>query len=479
RCCTRVLQTVEAEGTTVRPTTALPPGVVYWRMFGRRAGVTGSRASYTWEFEVRRRDTPVDSSWGTIRDFTGDGYDDLLMISGEFNADGTTPLYVVEGGPGGPTAPRVLGALGAVPSYGRPRIGDFDGDGRADFAYVRNDSGTISMHVVQSGRGAALRDQRLSYATISFADISAPTVVDWDGDGYSDLVTTVFFRWPSFWDIAGSVLVVYRGSPSGLSLRPQEVTTLPSPIARPWVQAGVELTDVDLDGFGDIFVSDRTASRSEYVRFVLHRRVGGSMQAEVFPTLPGPSGLTSDVMYPMNIGDVDGDGLGDLALRLRDYGTFYLYRQALGRPASFAVVSESPPAGGDLDFGAEIEGADLNGDGLSDVMVRSVSSTTEAWLDSGLPYNSGRMYVYFGGRDGLVTAPIWFDRVRPTDPMDNPRYFAAEIASPGDLNADGIDDAAVVDPSRDTCCYVMGSPGLVGAHLGGCTPIPGAGFRVF
>jgi hypothetical protein len=102
RCCTRVLATIEAEGTTVRPTEVLPPGVVYWRMFGRAGGATGSRASYTWEFEVRRRDTPVDSSWGTIRDFTGDGYDDLALFA-EWESDhNTSDLYVVEGSPEGP-----------------------------------------------------------------------------------------------------------------------------------------------------------------------------------------------------------------------------------------------------------------------------------------------------------------------------------------------------------------------------------------
>jgi hypothetical protein len=135
RCCTRVLAMIEAEGTTVRPTEALPPGVVYWRMFGRRAGATGSRASYTWEFEVRRRDTPVDSSWGTIRDFTGDGYDDVLLFAGRGIRDlDTSDLFIAEGSA---TGPRPLRSVGPVPITYAPwaRIGDFDGDGRADFCY--------------------------------------------------------------------------------------------------------------------------------------------------------------------------------------------------------------------------------------------------------------------------------------------------------------------------------------------------------
>lgn len=479
RCCTRVIQTLEAEGTTVRPTTALPPGVVYWRMFGRRAGVTGSRASYTWEFGVRRRDTPVDSSWGTIRDFTGDGYDDLVMLSGEFNVDGTTSLYVAEGGPAGPREPRVLTTVGDVPNYGRPRIGDFDGDGRADIAYEVRHSGRTSIDIVQSMRGSPPRYQRQSYSPDSNAEISSPAVVDWDGDGYSDMVTTVFLRARGTLGIVGSVLVVYRGSPSGLAIRPQELVVFPDSVTRPGVHMMVELADVDLDGFGDIFVLDQRPPSSEYGKFVLHRRSDGTMQAESFPALPGPPDVIGDVVYPVNIGDINGDGLGDLALRLRDFGAFYLYRWGSIDMMPFAAVRESPPAGGGVDFGSTIEGADLNGDGLVDLMVRSASSATESWLDTGFPYNSGRMYVYWGSRDGLLGDPIWFDRVRPTDPMDNPGAFAAWIASPGDLNADGIDDVSIVDPSRDTCCHVMGGASLVGAHLGECTPIPGRGFRVF
>ena len=75
--------------------TPLSVGVHYWRLFGTSGATTGANPSPTWEFFVGVRSAPVDTSWGTITDFNGDGYADV--------ATGTSPssvqLYL--GGAGG------------------------------------------------------------------------------------------------------------------------------------------------------------------------------------------------------------------------------------------------------------------------------------------------------------------------------------------------------------------------------------------
>lgn len=162
-------------------------------------------------------------------------------------------------------------------------------------------------------------------------------------------------------------------------------------------------------------------------------------------------------------------------LRPIGLGRLYLFRHATGYASPASVLEEDPALMGGDQFANEYEGADLNGDGLADLMVNSVTST----METSAPYNLGRMYVYLGGRDGLLPIPIWFDRVRPTDPMDDPPFFAGDITSPGDLNGDGIDDAVILDQNRGTWCYVMGSATLVGAHLAGCNPMPGRGLWLY
>lgn len=77
-CCNRPIATVDATGGHVRPTEALPPGVVFWRARGRIGDRVGREVSFTWEFGVRHRDTPTDTAWGVIKDINGDGFDDVV-----------------------------------------------------------------------------------------------------------------------------------------------------------------------------------------------------------------------------------------------------------------------------------------------------------------------------------------------------------------------------------------------------------------
>jgi hypothetical protein len=92
------------------------------------------------------------------------------------------------------------------------------------------------------------------------AGFGAPAVTDWNGDGYSDLVVTVAFR-DSF-GVRGSILVVYHGSPSGLGARPQSLMYFDPPIRRSLVATVSDLGDVDLDGYGDVYVRVRLFSRN-------------------------------------------------------------------------------------------------------------------------------------------------------------------------------------------------------------------------
>jgi len=465
RCCTRVIQTLEAEGTTVRPTTTLPPGVAYWRMFGRRAGVTGSRASYTWEFGVRRRDTPVDSSWGTIRDFTGDGFDDLLLTSEQTNADGTQVLYIMEGGPGGPRMARLFGSMPHSPSLGDASFGDFNGDGRIDLAYNwQVMSHDVRVDVLLSQPSSGPRALQLDVSFIREATLSSHVVTDWNGDGYSDVVTTAYFFNESRNAILGSVLLIYRGSPAGLASRPQQSERLGGLVTRPWVAIIGELGDVDLDGYGDVAVSDRVYARSGQGRGILFGRDRSALRGRFALEAP-------DLFYQvLAVGDQDGDGFGDIIARTSG-SALYLYRGDSDLTSPSGFVSEPRDGGGGSDFGYTIRGGDLNGDGFADLIVGSPTSVVDIMKGTDFPTNRGRMYVYFGSGAGFSASPVWFARSDSTNLRPDPYGFARSVASPGDLNADGVDDVVVVDDRRSTVCYVRGATDFGGARLGDCIAI--------
>jgi FG-GAP-like repeat len=79
RACTSEVTAFDARGASGAPASDLPPGVVFWRAYGRGGGVTGQVSTPTWQFTVGARSAPVDTSWGTTLDVNGDGYADVIV----------------------------------------------------------------------------------------------------------------------------------------------------------------------------------------------------------------------------------------------------------------------------------------------------------------------------------------------------------------------------------------------------------------
>jgi hypothetical protein len=89
---------------------------------------------------------------------------------------------------------------------------------------------------------------------------------------------------------------------------------------------------------------------------------------------------------------------------------------------------------------------DVNGDGFSDLVVGAPE------FDIGLP-GAGRVIVYLGSADGLITEPHW-----SADGDAAGAELGRSVASAGDVDGDGTSDVIVGAPGSDTALIFRGSP---------------------
>ena len=148
------------------------------------------------------------------------------------------------------------------------------------------------------------------------------------------------------------------------------------------------------------------------------------------------------------VGDLDGDGFGDLAVGAwPDQPLVVVYR---GGPKGIdpekpSWVLASPGGDDGLIFGSNLTSAgDLNGDGYADMIVAE-----DADASFGGP--PGRFLIYFGGPDGPASTPSII--LHPTDPA---QLAASGIAEAGDVDGDGFPDLVALAPHADE----TGGPGL-------------------
>ncbi|MCP4960325.1 MAG: hypothetical protein GY925_13785, partial [Actinomycetia bacterium] len=225
--------------------------------------------------------------------------------------------------------------------------------------------------------------------------------------------------------------------------------------------SAASIGDVDGDGIVDIAVGaylDDDGGTDRGAVYVLFLNADGTVKAEqkISSTTGGFTGPLDDQdklgQAVAGIGDVDGDGIPDVAVGARDdddggtnRGAVYvLFLNADGTVKAEQKVSST--TGGltgpldDLDrFGASVAGVgDLDGDGTADITVGAI-------LDDDGGTNRGAVYVLFLNADGTVKAEQKTSSTTGgfTGPLDDFDYLGSSVAGVGDLDGDGIVDIAV------------------------------------
>jgi hypothetical protein len=368
-------------------------------------------------------------------------------------------------GPGPDLFAEIVGAVGDIDQDGRPEVaitasrangfdgavylhrGTADGFEVAPFRTVRGASGVgLGTAIAALGRvndddvdDYAIAARQSGVVWVMHGDATTPsTILDegrtvdevagapgLNGDRHGDLLVA--------WCEHGEV-GVHLGGPAGISAAQASAIAV-----TPSFSCGVDsVGDVDHDGFDDVVIGDGAFGGGGRARLFL----GGAAGLNPVPaqTLFGgvPGAMFGDQV--IGIGDVNGDGHPDLGVIAPDYaalvGRAYVY---LGNGVGFETAPHlalfEPTAVIDSFAGR----ADVDGDGFGDLAV-------------GLS-TLGTVRVYHGSPGGLARPP--------TSVEGESVSFGYDLASPGDVDGDGLADLLVGAPSDG-----IGGPGAAALHRG-------------
>jgi len=427
-----------------------------------------------------------------LGDLDGDGFVDIAVGAAKdddggtnrgavwilfLNSDGTVKSHQkisdTEGGFGG--------ALDNGDEFGHfvGNIGDFDGDSIPDLAvgatadddggfnkgalwilYLNND-GTVKSHQKISDTVGGLDQLDNSDAFGKAVD----ELGDLDGDGISELASAAYLDDDGGTN-HGSVYILFMNSDGTVKFE-QKISSTQGGFTEPlsyddWFGYSLgAIGDLDGDNVPDMVSGafrDDDGATDAGAFYVLFLNSDGTVKSsQKVSALAGNFGGDlhefDEFAHSINaIGDLDGDGIVDIAVGADEYleggiragAVFILFMNTDGTVKSHQKISLfTPGIGGELEhldhFGHSVNPiGDFDGDGVIDLIVGSE-------FDDDRGTNRGAVYLIFLNSDGTVKS---YQKISDTRGgfegiLENGDIFGAAVDNIGDLDADGITDLVV------------------------------------
>jgi hypothetical protein len=353
-----------------------------------------------WTAESDQQHAHFGSAVGTAGDVNGDGYSDVIVgalyydLIGNDDRGGVFVWYGSGQGLSGPASWAIDGEQsGAQLGYSVDSAGDINGDGYADVIigapYYDNGQSNEGRAYVFRGSASGLVTQTVWMAESDRSNVQFGSAVagagDVNGDGFSDVLIGA----PSFSDGENEegAVFVWLGSKTGLGSNGD-------PDNADWSAQG---------GQGGAYFGGAVAGAGD---------VNGDGYADVLIGAPGFS---------------DGENETDEGAAFVWLGS----ATGLGSASDWSV--EGDQVGAKFGHAAGTAG-DVNGDGLSDVLVGAPSF-------DGAAVDGGRASLYLGSATGLGSTPDW-----SVEGEQQGVEFAYAVGTAGDVNGDGYSDVVIGAP---------------------------------
>ena len=270
---------------------------------------------------------------------------------------------------------------------------------------------------------------------------SVVTAGDVNGDGFYDVIVGA----PYFdnGQVDEGRAFVYYGSSIGLPSIPNWLAEGDQANAH-FGNSVNSVGDVNGDGFDDVIIGAPLYDNGQIDEGRAYIFLGSASGLSTTPAwiAEGNQVGAQFGISARTAGDVNGDGMSDVIIGSSTYDTNGYQGRVFVYHGSASGISTTPSWNATSDqvgaqFGQSVSTAgDVNGDGYDDVIVGAFS------YDNG-QVNEGRAYVYYGSASGLLSSPAWNAESNVAN-----AWFGRSVGNAGDVNGDGYDDVIVGAPSE-------------------------------